>query len=193
MYNFSKFAWVVPLKNKTGKSLVNSFQSILDLGRSPEKLQTDKGIEFLNSNFQRLLIENSMHFFTTNSQLKASVVEHFNLTLKTRMWKYFTAKVTLVYIDILQDIVQGYNDSYHRSIRRAPTSVSLLNVGRAFKKASKSIIIQSHRSQMVHQSNLKFLGAEKNFSIWHTHICISKLTYQMQMVLIQIVQARLVS
>ena len=52
---FSKFAWVVPLKNKTGEALVNGFQSILDLGRSPGKLQTDKGTEFLNHNFQSLL------------------------------------------------------------------------------------------------------------------------------------------
>ena len=44
---FSKFAWVVPLKNMTGESLVNGFQSILDLGRSLEQLQTDKGTEFL--------------------------------------------------------------------------------------------------------------------------------------------------
>ena len=42
----SKFAWIVPLKNKTGESLINGFQSILDLGRSPEKLQTDKGTNF---------------------------------------------------------------------------------------------------------------------------------------------------
>ena len=118
---FSKFAWVVPFKNKTGETLVNGFQSILDFGRSPEKLQTDKGIEFLNHNFQSLLIENSIHFFTTNSELKASVVEHFNRILKTRMWKYFTAKNTLVYIYILQDIVHGYNNSYHRSIGQAPT------------------------------------------------------------------------
>ena len=66
---FSKFAWVVPIKNETGESLVNGFQSILDLGRSPEKLQTDKGTEFLNRNFQSLLKENSIHFFTTNSEL----------------------------------------------------------------------------------------------------------------------------
>ena len=59
---FSKFAWVVPLKNKSGESLVNGFQSILDLGRSPEKLHTDKGTEFLNRNFQSLLKENSIHF-----------------------------------------------------------------------------------------------------------------------------------
>ena len=43
---FSNFAWVVPLKNKTGESLVNGFQSILDLGRSPEKLQTTKELNF---------------------------------------------------------------------------------------------------------------------------------------------------
>ena len=102
---FSKFAWVVPLKNKTGEFLVNGVQSILDLGRSPEKLQTDKGTEFLNRNFQSLLKENSIHFFTTNSKLKESAAELFNRTLKTRMSKYFTAKNTRVYIDILQDMV----------------------------------------------------------------------------------------
>ena len=131
---FSKFAWVLPLKNKTGESLVNGFQSILDLGRSPEKLQTDKGTEFLNRNFQSLLKENSSNFFTTNGELKASMVERFNRTLKTRMWKYFTAKNNRVYIDILQDIVHGYNSSYHRSIGRAPASVSFLNVGQVRKK-----------------------------------------------------------
>ena len=128
---FSKFAWVVPLKNKAGESLVNGFLSILNTGRCPEKLQTDKGIECLNRNFQSLLKENSIHFFTTNSELKASVVEHFNRTLKTRMLKYFTAKNTRVYIDILQDIVQGYNN---QSIGRAPASVSSLNVGQVRRK-----------------------------------------------------------
>ena len=78
------FAGVVPLKNKSGETLVNGFQLILDLGRSPEKLQTDKGPEFLNCNFQSLLKENNIHFFTINSELKASVVERFNRTLKTR-------------------------------------------------------------------------------------------------------------
>ena len=130
---FSKFAWVVPLKNKTGESLVNGFQSILDLGRSSEKLQTDKG-QFLNRNFQKFLKENNIHFFTTNSELKASVVERFNRTLKTRMWKYFIAKNNRVYIDNLQDIVHGYNNSYHRSIGRAPASVSLLSVGQVRRK-----------------------------------------------------------
>ena len=62
------------------------------------------------------------------------MVECFNRTLKTRMWKYFMAKNTRVYINILQDIVQGYNNSYHRSIGRPSASVSLLSVGQVRKK-----------------------------------------------------------
>ena len=58
------------------------------------KLQTDKGTEFLNPNFQSCQEENSIHFFTTNSELKASVLERFNRTLRTLTWKYFTAKNT---------------------------------------------------------------------------------------------------
>ena len=131
---FSKFACVVPLKNKTGESLVNGFHSILDTGRSPEKLQTDKRTEFLNRNFQSFLKEKNIHFFTTNSGLKASVVERFNRTLKTRMWKYFMVKNSRVYINILQDIIHGYNNSYHRSIGRAPASVSLINLGQVRRK-----------------------------------------------------------
>ena len=116
------------------KTSREKLQSTAFLGRSPEKLQTDKGTEFLNHNFQSQLKENSIHFFTTNIELKASVVEHFNRTLKARMWKYFTAKNTRVYIDILQDIVHGYNNSYHRSIGQAPDTVSLLNVGQVRRK-----------------------------------------------------------
>ena len=75
---FSKYAWVVPLRNKTSSSLVNAFQSLLDLGRSPVKLQTDQGLEFLNSPFLHLLKKPNLQFFTTNSELKASVINRFN-------------------------------------------------------------------------------------------------------------------
>ena len=84
--------------------LVKGFQIILDSGRSPEKLQTDKATEFLNRNFQSFLKEKNIHFFTTNTELKASVVERFNCTLKTGMWKYFMARIlvsTLTFSRIL--------------------------------------------------------------------------------------------
>ena len=128
---FSKFAWAVSLKNKVGESLVNGFQSILDHSRSPEKLKTDRGTEFLNRNFQSLLEENSIHFFIRNSELKASMVEHFNHTLKTRMWKYFTAKNAQ---PVCRISCKGIIIFIIEALSCALASVSLLNVGQVRRR-----------------------------------------------------------
>lgn len=69
---------------------------------------------------------NIVHF-ATGSDLKTSVVERFNRTLKERMWKYFTAHNTHRYVDIVQDLVKGYNYSYHKSIQMKPSEVSSEN------------------------------------------------------------------
>ncbi|PIK43278.1 hypothetical protein BSL78_19869 [Apostichopus japonicus] len=92
---FSKYAWVIPLKDKTGTSLKRAFLDILKDGRQPRKLQTDKGSEFFNRQVKNLLIEKDIHLFATHNETKASVVERFNRTLKEKMWKYFTANHTM--------------------------------------------------------------------------------------------------
>ena len=124
---FSKYAWAVPLKNKSEKALVEAFRKIFKLGRKPQKLQTDKGTEFINRGVQALLKENGVDFFTTNNETKASVVERFNRTLKSRMWKYFTAKNTHRFINVLSDLMKGYNNSFHGNIQTKPSSVSKNN------------------------------------------------------------------
>ena len=125
---FSKYAWVVPIKDKTGKTLVIAFKSVLKSGRSPKSLQTDKGTEFKNKEFQNFLKTKKIHFFTTkNPETKASIVERFQRTLKTCMWKYFTHHRTLKYVDILPKLVHSYNHAYHRNIKCAPVSVTLKN------------------------------------------------------------------
>ena len=126
----SKFAWVRPLKNKTGSVLVQAFSSILEeSGRRPRKLQTDKGSEFVCRPFQTFLKDQGICFFTTeNEDTKASVVERFNRTLKSRMWRYFTRmRGRGAYLNVLQDLVAAYNRSYHRSIRTEPISVTAQN------------------------------------------------------------------
>lgn len=124
---FSKRAWVVPLKTKTGTSLTDAFSTLLT-DRRPVYLQTDKGTEFLNKNFQSLLRANGIKFYTTeNADIKASVVERFNRTLKTKMWKYFTYKNTYRYVDVLRDLVHSYNNTYHRSIDMPPAQVNAEN------------------------------------------------------------------
>ena len=128
---FSKKAWVVPLKNKSGTSLVAAFKSIQH--PLPKTLQTDKGTEFLNYTFQQWLKDHKVHFFTTeNEDIKASIVERFNRTLKTKLWRYFTHHDTLTYTDILESVVDVYNHTPHRSIGMAPNDVTSANKGRVW-------------------------------------------------------------
>ena len=120
----SKYAWAEPIKTKSGENLVKAFEKICKKGRQPEKLHTDKGTEFTNRLFQRFLKDKNILFFTTHNDTKASIVERFNRTLKGKMWKYFTAKNTLKYIDVLQKLMYSYNHSRHRSIGMKPADVN---------------------------------------------------------------------
>ena len=125
---FSKYAWVVPIKDKMGKTVVIAFKSVLKSGRCPKCVQTDKGTEFENKEFQSLLKNKKIQFFTTeNPGTKACIVKRLQRTLKTCMWKYFTHHCTLRYVDIIPNLVHCYNHAYHRSIKCAPVSVTLKN------------------------------------------------------------------
>ena len=108
---FSKLAWCVPLKNKSAASLVAAFTRLLG-DRAPNTLQTDNGTEFLNRSLQKLLKEYGVHHFVThNEETKASIVERFNKTLETRMWRYFTKHQSVRYVDVLQSFMRSYNDT----------------------------------------------------------------------------------
>ena len=124
---FSKYLWVIPLKTKTGPALVTAFKKILESGRKPEKVQTDQGTEFFNKHFKELMKKEEIHLYNTYNETKASVVERVIRTLKTRMWRYFTAKKTMRYIEVLQDLVDSYNRSKHRSIQKKPINVTQKN------------------------------------------------------------------
>ena len=125
---FSKYAWVMPLKRKTSSEVIKAFKEIMAQGRQPKKLRSDKGSEFINKDFQQLLKKQNITFYTANNEVKAAIVERFNRTLKGRMYRYFTAKNTLRYVDNLQDFVSSYNNTYHRSIGMKPSEVNVGNV-----------------------------------------------------------------
>ena len=77
-------AWVRPIKRKTGAELLKAFESIVAEGRRPQTLQTDKGKEFYNTTLQRWLKKEDIRHFSTLGDAKASIVERFNRTLKSR-------------------------------------------------------------------------------------------------------------
>ena len=85
---FSKYVWVIPMKNKTVHTQV--FDSVLSEGRKPEKLRTDKDTEFLNESFRQYLKKKDIQFLTANNEPKANVVERVNRTLKSKLYCYFT-------------------------------------------------------------------------------------------------------
>jgi hypothetical protein len=81
-----------------------------------------KAKEFYNRHIESLLKD--IEFFSTHAGQKASIVERFNRTLRSRMWQYFTSKETRKWTDIVQNMVDNYNNTYHRTIKMSPVEAS---------------------------------------------------------------------
>ena len=119
--------FVETLKNKSSESVVAAFELIFG-DRRPANLQTDKGTEFVNAPTQELFKENRINFYTTeNDDVKANVVERFNRTLKSEMWKYFTFKRTHRYVDVFNDLLHSYNHTFHRTMKMSTSEVNRNN------------------------------------------------------------------
>jgi hypothetical protein len=130
----SKYIWVEPLKTKTGEEVFSGFRKIFEsTGRMPLKLQTDQGKEFLYRGLQSYLKGKSITFFTLKSDKKAAVAERVIRTLKDKMYRYMHEKNTARYIDALDDLVASYNDTYHKSIKMAPSEVTEENEGQVLE------------------------------------------------------------
>lgn len=121
---FSKYAWAIPIEDKTGKNITKAFQT---LKRTPNLLQTDNGKEFYNKDFQNLMKDKNIHHYSTFNNEKASIVERFNRTLKEKMWKVFSFQGTYKWIDILPKLLNKYNNTVHRTIKMKPVEVNKEN------------------------------------------------------------------
>ena len=83
---FSKYAWVIPLKDKKGISIVNAFKKILkESNRKPKKIWVDKGSEFYNNSFTKWLKDNDIEMYSTNNEGKSVIAERFIRTLKNEI------------------------------------------------------------------------------------------------------------
>ena len=123
---FSKYAWVVPLKDKKGISIVKAFENILKQSnskRKPNKIWVDKGSEFYNAYFKKWLRDNDIVMYSTHNEGKSVVAERFIRTLKSKIYKYMTSISKNVYIDKLDDRVDEYNNTYHTTIKMKPIDV----------------------------------------------------------------------
>ena len=100
------------------------FKKILDKSaRKRNKIRVDKGSEFYNSSFKNWLKDNDIEMYSIQNEGKYVVAERFIRTLKTKIYKYMTSISKNVYIDKLDDIVDEYNNTYHRTIKMKPVNV----------------------------------------------------------------------
>ena len=130
---FSKKGFAIPLKNKNQEHVKNAMEKII-IEYPIHKLMTDKGKEFENNTFKKLMSDyKTHHYFSKNSEIKCAVVERFNKTLKNRMFRYFTLKGKRRFLEILPEILKSYNSSYHRSIKMSPNQVNEENSSQVFK------------------------------------------------------------
>ena len=121
---FSKYGWIVPLKDKKGETITEAFKSILKEGRKPEYLWTDKGKEYYSKHLKDLLDKNKITLYSTENEEKSSVCERWNKTIKTKMWKQFTVQSNTQYLEILPKILEQYNNTKHGSIKMTPVEAS---------------------------------------------------------------------
>ena len=113
---FSKYGRIVPLKSKTGVDVADALNKIFSERRCM-KMWVDKGKEFYKKHVKAQL-------YSTENEEKSSIVERWNRTMKEKMFKYFSANNTKKYIDLLDEMVNNYNNTKHSSIKMTPVEAS---------------------------------------------------------------------
>ena len=127
---FSKKAWAIPIKRKTGEAVSEALKGLFERVQGYQLLQTDKGKEFYNSRVKDVLKEEGIRLFSTeNETMKATIVERFNRTLRNKIHRVITKNQNERYLDSLKDLVSAYNETKHRSTGRAPNDVNRSNAG----------------------------------------------------------------
>ena len=142
---FTRFAFVEPLKNKTAKTFMEGFESIMKRAKKfPSRILADKGAEIKNKLFQAYCKNNNILLLHSNNFVHAPFVERFNQTLKNLMFKYMTHENTDRYIDALPFLVHTFNNRKHRMIGMSPAEAEL--PGRTY---------HIRRKQELHYSKIK--------------------------------------
>ena len=128
---FSRYVWVKPLKNKTGKATVKALALLL-MNERPKLIQADQGTEFFNRDVKRMLEAFGPKLYHTYTDKKAAIVERVQRTLRGRLGRLFTKRGNFKWIDKIDDIVTAYNNTHHSSIKMKPADVDEEHIANIF-------------------------------------------------------------
>ena len=122
---FSRYAWCRVTTNKDKETIADAFEDIIkNSHRRPKRLWTDNGGEFFNNHFKNTLKRLKIIRYTTQSELKAILIERFNQTLMNKLAALFTERGNYRYIDDIHNIMDKYNNTYHSTIKMTPNESS---------------------------------------------------------------------
>ena len=171
---YSKYAWVIPLKDKKDIIIDNAFQKIWkESNRKPNKIWLAKGSEFYNRSMKSWLEKSGIEIYSTRNKGKSIVCERFIKTLKNRIYKYMTLVSKNAYIDKLNDIVNKYNNIYHSTIKMKPIDIK----SNAYIHSSKEINNKDPKSKVgdnVRISKYKNVFAKGYTPNWSEEVFLIK-------------------
>ena len=170
---FSKYAFVVPLKDKKGTSIANAFNKIIkQSNRKPNKIWVDQGSEFYNQDFKKWLSSNNISMYSTYNEGKSAVAERFIITSKNKLYKHMTATGKNVYYNVLDDIVNKDNNTKHNTIKMKPKDVKDDNNKRVYIDEHNEKSARYNVGDRARISRVKNIFAKGYTSNWSKEIFI---------------------
>lgn len=125
---FSRYLWVRPLKDKTALNVIAAFDDIFrKSGRLPRRIRSDRGSEFTAAETQNYFRRKGINQIFTANEMQANYAERVIKTLKSKINKYMVNVNSKRYIDVLQDLVKAYNNTWHYGIKLEPKNVTREN------------------------------------------------------------------
>ena len=133
--NFSKYGWTAPLKSKNAQTIKDSFENIsINSKRKPNFIETDRGKEFHNNNFEDFLNKNNIKLYSRSSSYGAVFAERFNRTIRDLLKKIVFEQGDTKWIVVLPVITKQYNNKVHSSTKLTPIQANLKkNEGYVYK------------------------------------------------------------
>lgn len=150
---FTKYAWAMPLKSKTGVEVSKAMSKIL-INRSPKLMQVDNGKEFYNLTFDSLMSKYNIKKYSVYSTMKACIVERFNRTLKNLMYREFTSVGNHKWLSILPILINKYNNTKHKTIGMTPVQAD---------ESPSSVVL--HKRKISEKKNIFKIGDKVRISL----------------------------
>ena len=170
--NFSKFGWIIPLKNKYAQSITDAFSQIIKTSkRKPNLLETDDGKEYVNKIFNEFLINHNVKRYSRNTTQGAVFAERFNRTIRNLLKKPVFEKGNADWLSELPSVIKQYNNTTHSSIKMTTLQASKkLNERKVYSNLRDDRVKRKPKnklSQLVRTADIKRVfskGDSTNYS-----------------------------